>query len=89
MVGDAAAGAACPEAASDLAGIVEERWPLSRLAVTSQAEIVSDLLVAGGVRKVYRTATGEVEALRGLDLRVGEGDFVAVMGPSVPARPRC
>ncbi len=40
------------------------------------------LLVAENVRKVYRTAAGEVVALRGLDLSVGEGEFVAVMGPS-------
>jgi putative ABC transport system ATP-binding protein len=40
------------------------------------------LLVAEAVRKVYRTGADEVEALRGLDLIVGEGEFVAVMGPS-------
>jgi putative ABC transport system ATP-binding protein len=44
--------------------------------------MAADLLVAQKVRKVYRTAAGEVEALRGLDLSVGEGEFVAVMGPS-------
>jgi putative ABC transport system ATP-binding protein len=43
---------------------------------------MTDLLVATQVRKVYRTAAGEVEALRSLDLTVGEGEFVAVMGPS-------
>ena len=40
------------------------------------------LLVAEKVRKVYRSAAGEVEALEGLDLAVGEGEFLAVMGPS-------
>jgi len=40
------------------------------------------LLVATGVRKVYRTGGGEVEALRDLDLRVDRGELVAVMGPS-------
>jgi putative ABC transport system ATP-binding protein len=34
------------------------------------------------VRKVYRTGAESVEALRGLDVGVQRGDFVAVMGPS-------
>jgi putative ABC transport system ATP-binding protein len=41
-----------------------------------------DLLVAENVRKVYRSAAGEVVALHRLDLTVGEGEFLAVMGPS-------
>jgi putative ABC transport system ATP-binding protein len=40
------------------------------------------LLLADGVRKIYRTSASEVVALGHLDLRVDEGEFVAVMGPS-------
>lgn len=40
------------------------------------------LLVAHGVRKVYRTGEHQVMALDGLDLAVQAGEMVAVMGPS-------
>jgi putative ABC transport system ATP-binding protein len=40
------------------------------------------ILAAQGVRKVYRSAGDEVVALRGLDLSVAAGEFLAVMGPS-------
>jgi putative ABC transport system ATP-binding protein len=40
------------------------------------------ILVAEGVRKVYRSSGDEVIALHGLDLEVAQGEFVAVMGPS-------
>ncbi len=35
-----------------------------------------------GIRKVYSTGRVEVEALRGIDLEIGDNDYVAVVGPS-------
>src|SRR5438128_9347350 len=40
------------------------------------------MVEAQSVWKVYQTGTLKVEALRGLDLKVRKGEFVAVMGPS-------
>jgi len=41
-----------------------------------------------GIRKVYDTGKVKVEALRGIDLVVRRGEFVAVVGPSVPGSRR-
>ncbi len=35
-----------------------------------------------GVRKVYGKGTASMQALRGVDLAIDEGEFVAIMGPS-------
>ena len=43
---------------------------------------MSTLLSMSGVRKVYDTGAIQVEALRGIDLSIDEGDYVAIMGPS-------
>jgi putative ABC transport system ATP-binding protein len=40
------------------------------------------LLEARSVCKVYRTGASEVPALNDVDLRIDEGEFLAVMGPS-------
>jgi putative ABC transport system ATP-binding protein len=40
------------------------------------------LLQVTGLTKVFRTDAGPVHALRGVDLTVDQGEFVAVMGPS-------
>jgi putative ABC transport system ATP-binding protein len=50
--------------------------------VVDPGAVAEPILVAESVRKIYRTAAGEVLALRDVSLTVGEGEFVAVMGPS-------
>jgi putative ABC transport system ATP-binding protein len=35
-----------------------------------------------GIRKVYDTGKVKVEALRGIDLQIGHGELVAIIGPS-------
>jgi putative ABC transport system ATP-binding protein len=40
------------------------------------------MLSARGVRKTYRTAAHDVEALRGIDVDIAAGELVMVMGPS-------
>jgi len=40
------------------------------------------LMRAAGLTKVFQTGAGTVHALRGVDLLIRRGEFVAVMGPS-------
>jgi putative ABC transport system ATP-binding protein len=40
------------------------------------------VLQAKGLTKVYQTSAGDVEALVGVDLEFGRGEFVAIVGPS-------
>jgi putative ABC transport system ATP-binding protein len=40
------------------------------------------MITLTGVDRLYRTDEVETSALRGVDLHIGEGEYVAVMGPS-------
>ncbi|HEV2757585.1 MAG TPA: ABC transporter ATP-binding protein [Actinomycetota bacterium] len=51
-------------------------------APAGRADAADAILVASGVRKVYKTGAGIVETLVGLDLTIPRGEFLAVMGPS-------
>jgi putative ABC transport system ATP-binding protein len=43
---------------------------------------MSTMLHMTDVRKTYATGVVQIEALRGVDLDVAEGDYLAIMGPS-------
>jgi len=47
------------------------------------------LLEFQGVSKVYGKGLAEMKALRGIDLSVSEGEFLAVMGPSGSGKSTC
>ncbi|NLE24895.1 MAG: ABC transporter ATP-binding protein [Clostridiaceae bacterium] len=40
------------------------------------------ILQMNGVKKIYRRGVTEVQALRGIDMDIEEGDFLAIVGPS-------
>ncbi|QJU56140.1 ABC transporter ATP-binding protein [Herbiconiux sp. KACC 21604] len=47
-----------------------------------QEEYGKAVIELAAARKVYRSGAIEFEALRGVDLTIGQGEYVAIMGPS-------
>ncbi len=48
-----------------------------------------NLIEFRGVTKVYGKGHASMQALRGIDLFIGEGEFVAIMGPSGSGKSTC
>ena len=46
------------------------------------------LIELRGITKTYGSGDASFTALRGIDLVINEGEFVAIMGPAAPANPR-
>ncbi len=59
------------------------------LAVAMTAARPEPLIRLGGVSRVYGMAQAAVHALRGIDLDIGEGEFIALMGPSGSGKSTC
>ena len=57
-------------------------WPLTRRNNGSQQSANGTIIEMAAITKVYDTGKVQVEALRGIDLEVRRGEFVAVVGPS-------
>ncbi len=49
----------------------------------------SPLIRLAGVTKIYGMAQAEVHALRGVDLDIHDGEFIALMGPSGSGKSTC
>ncbi len=51
-------------------------------AMETQPANGAPLIELQGVTKVYGTGSATMQALRGVDLRIQRGEFVAIMGAS-------
>ena len=54
----------------------------AQAAAVAEAPIISPIISMRGVTKVYGAGPTAFQALKGVDLDIDAGDFVAVMGPS-------
>ncbi len=43
---------------------------------------MNDMIEAKGLRKVYRNGTRQLEVLKGVDIKAGKGEVLALLGPS-------
>lgn len=57
--------------------------------MTGMPQAPQPVIELSQVTKIYGHGEGEVRALRGIDLRINSGEFVAVMGPSGGGKSTC
>ena len=57
--------------------------------IQSKQADIQTIIELQGIRKIYGSGQAEVQALRGIDLNIKQGDFVAVMGPSGSGKSTC
>ncbi|MEE4608189.1 MAG: ATP-binding cassette domain-containing protein, partial [Desulfobacteraceae bacterium] len=57
--------------------------------VTNRVSPPEALIQLTGVSKIYGTGQAAMHALKGVDLTVAKGEFVAVMGPSGSGKSTC
>jgi putative ABC transport system ATP-binding protein len=50
--------------------------------MSTETNIVAPVIEIDGVKKIYKTGSNEVAALKGIDLTVRQGELVAIMGSS-------
>lgn len=65
-----------------MAEAVLDRAPAVDAPALDAHDADAPVIDLAGARKTYRTGSIEFEALRGIDLRIDTGEYVAIMGPS-------
>jgi putative ABC transport system ATP-binding protein len=67
---------------TSLKGVCEMTAKAKETGDAGQTAASSGIVIAQGVKKTYDTGKIKVDALRGVDLTIKEGEMIAVMGPS-------